>query len=89
MSQYYPNPFRSFGGKINVKFDLSNYKTKADIKSISHVHTSIFALKVNLANLKAGVEKLDIDKLQPVPVDLSKLINVVKNKVVKKTVLLK
>ena len=49
-------------------------------------HTLIFALKTNLANLKTEVDKLDIDKLVPVPVDLSKLSDVVKNDVVKKTV---
>ena len=51
-------------------------------------HTLIpsFALKANVANLKTEVDKLDIDKLAPVPVDLSKLSDVVKNDVVKKTV---
>ena len=68
--------------KYYVKVDLSNYATKADIKIISHVDTSIFALKTNLANLKTEVDKLDIDKLAPVPLDLSKL-DVVKNDVVK------
>ena len=43
-------------------------------------------MKTNLANLKNEVDKLDIDKLVPVPTDLSKLSNVVKNDVVKKTV---
>ena len=57
-----------------------------NIKNISHVDTSSFALKTNLANLKTEVDKLDIDKLVPVPVDLSKLSDVVKNDVVKKTV---
>ena len=84
MSQYFPKPFRSFGGNINVKVDLSNYATKADIKNISHVDTSSFALKTNLASLKTKVAKLDIDKLVPVPVDLCKLNDVVKNDVVKK-----
>ena len=42
--------------------DLSNYVTKADIKNISHVGTSSFALKTNLATLKTEVDKLDIDK---------------------------
>ena len=69
---------------INVSVDLSNYATKADIKNISHVHTSNFALKTNLASLKSVVDKLDIDKLVPVPTDLRKIINVVKNDVVKK-----
>ena len=86
MSQYFPKPYEPFGGDINVKVDLSNYATKADIKNISHVDTSSFALKTNLANLKTEIDKLDIDKLVPVPVDLSKLSDVVKNDVVKKGV---
>ena len=86
MSQYFPKPYEPFGGDINVKVDLSNYATKADIKNISHADTSSFALKTNLANLKTEVDKLDINKLVPVPVDLSKLSDVVKNDVVKKTV---
>ena len=86
MSQYFPEPYEIFGGDINVKVDLSNYATKADIKNISHVDTSSFALKTNLASLRTEVDKLDIEKLVPVPVDLSKLSNVVKNNVVKKDV---
>ena len=73
-----------FGGDINVKVHLSNYATKSDIKNVSHVDTSSFALKTNLANLKTETDKLDIDKLAPVPVDLSKLSHVAKNNVVKK-----
>ena len=72
MSQCFPKPYESFGGDINVKVDLSNFATKADIKNISHIDTSNFALKTNLANLKTELDKLDIDKLVPVPVDLSK-----------------
>ena len=86
MSQYFPKLYERFGRDINVKVDLSNYATKADIKNISHVDTSSFALKTNLANLKTEVDKLDIDKLVPVPADLSKLSNVVKNDVVKNNV---
>ena len=87
MSQYFPKPFNShFGDSIKVKTDLSHYATKTDIKNISHVDTSSFALKTNLADLKTEVDKLDIDKLVPIPVDLSKLTDVVKNDVVKKTV---
>ena len=85
MSQYFPKPFRSFGGNINVKVDLSNYATKTDLKNVTHVDTSSFALKTNLANLKTEVDKLDIDKLKPLPDDVSKLSNVVTNEVVKKT----
>ena len=84
MSKYFPKSFRSFGRNINVKVDLSNYATKADIKNISHVDTSSFALKTNLANLKTEVDKLGIHKLATVPTDLSKLSNVVRNDVVKK-----
>ena len=52
MSQYFPKPFRSFGENINVKFDVSNYATKTDLKNIAHVNTSNFTLKTNLASLK-------------------------------------
>ena len=86
MSQYFPKSYKPFGRDINVKVDLSNYATKADIKNISHAGTSSFALKTNLANLKTEFDKLDIDKLAPVPIDLSKLSDVVKNDVVKKDV---
>ena len=86
MSKYFPEPYEPFGGDINVKVDLCNYATKADIKNISHVDTSSFALKTNLANLKHEVDKLDIDNLVPVPTNLSKLSDVVKNAVVKKDV---
>ena len=86
MSQYFPKPYEAFSGDINVKVDLSNYVIKADIKDISHVDTSSFALKTNLANLKTEVDKLDIEKLVTVPTDLSKLSNVVRNDVVKKDV---
>ena len=82
MSHYFPKLYEPFGGDINVKVNLSNHAKKADIKIISHVDTSIFALKKNLASLKTEVDKLDIDKLVPVPVDLSKLSDVVKNDVI-------
>ena len=65
---------------------MSNYATKTNIKNISLVDISSFALKTNLATLKTEVHTLDIDKLVPVPTDLSKLSNVVKHDVVKKTV---
>ena len=87
MSQYFPKPFNShFGDSIKVKIDLSIYATKTDIKIISHVDTSSFALKTNLANLKSEVDRLDIDKLAQVPVDLSKLSDVVKMMLLKNCV---
>ena len=62
------------------------YATKTDLKNVTHVDTSSFALKTNLANLKTEVDQLDIEKLAPVPVDLSKVSDVVKNDFVKKAV---
>ena len=64
---------------------LSNYVSKTDLKGVTHPDASSFASKTNLANLKAEVDRLDIDKLIPVPDDLAKLSNVVQNDVVKKT----
>ena len=71
---------------------MSNYAKKPDLKHATGVDTSQFAKKDDLANLKSEVDKLDIDKLselapdklKPVPADLSKLSDVVKNDVVKK-----
>ena len=85
MSKYFPKPPSDYKN-IKIKIDLTNYATKKDINDIAHVDTSNFALKTNLANLKTEVDKLDIDKLATVPVDLSKLSNVVKNNVDKKAV---
>ena len=84
MSQFFPKPYGPFGWDINVKVDLSNYATKADIKNISHVDTSSFALKANLADLKTEVDKLNIDKLVLVPVDSSKLSDLVKMMLLKR-----
>ena len=85
MSQYFPKPYESFGGEINVKVDLSNSSRKTGLKNISHVDVGSFVLKSNLASLKAKVDKLDITKLTSVPNDLAKPSNAVKNDVVKKT----
>ena len=84
MSQYLPKPYELFSGDVNAKVDLSNYALKTDIKNISHVDTSSFALKSNLAILKTEVDNLDIDKLVSVPVDLNKLSDVVKMMLLKK-----
>ena len=80
MSQFFPKPHDA------VRVDLSNYPTKTDIKNISYVDASSLTLKSNLASLKTEVDKLDIDKLVPVAIDLNKLRGVVKDDVVKKTV---
>ena len=39
MSQYFPKPYKSFGGNINVKVYLSNYPTKLDLKKLAGVDT--------------------------------------------------
>ena len=85
MSNYFRRRYKRFDGDISLKIDLSNYATKTDLKHLSHVDVSSFALKSNLASLKTEVDKIDADKLKTVVVDLAKLSNVVKNDVVKKT----
>ena len=85
MSNYFRRRYKRFDGDINVRVDLSNYATKTDLKNVSHVDVSSFALKSNLASLKTEIDKIDTDKLKTVPVDLAKLSNVVKNDVIKKT----
>ena len=82
---YYP-PYKSSSSNIKVELDLTNYATKTDSNNITHVDTSSFAIKTNLAALKTDVDKIDIDKLKTAPTDLAKLTNAVENDLVKKTV---
>ena len=56
---------------LKLQLIYPNYATKTDIENISHVDTSSFAMKTNLDNLITEVDKLDIDKLAPVSVDLN------------------
>ena len=58
VTQYFSEPYEPFHGDINVKVASSNYATKTDIKNISHVNTSSFALKSNLASLNTEIDKL-------------------------------
>ena len=83
MDGYFPKPPRVCEN-IKIEVDLSNYATKYDIKNITHVDASNFALKTNLSSLKTEVDKLDIAKLVPIPADLSKLNNVVKMMLLKR-----
>ena len=69
MSEYFPEP-KSLGGRMKVELDLSNYATNADLKIAKTADTSKFAKKVDLANLKSNVDKLDIDKIKNVPSNL-------------------
>ena len=73
MCKYFPKPCKRFGGDIDVIVDLYNHATK-----------SLSAVKLNLANLKAEIDKIDFDKWKTLSVDLSKLGNVANNDVVKK-----
>ena len=82
-NQYFP-PYGS-SNNIKVELGLANYATKDDVKNITHVDVSSYATKTNLAALKSEVDKIDVDKLKTVPVDLAKLSNLVKNDIVKKT----
>ena len=84
MSKFFSERYEPFGGDINVTVGISNYATKTDLKIVTHIDTSSFVFKKKLANLKTEVDKLNIDKLLPVPVDLSRLRNVIKNDIVKK-----
>ena len=72
MREYLPKP-KSIGANVKVQLDLSNYATKADFKNATRVHTSDFAKKIDLANLKYDVDKLDIDISKNVPSGLSNL----------------
>ena len=58
MSQYFPKPYKPFRGDSNAKVDLPHYATKTDLKNVSHVDVSSFALKSNLASLKTEIDKL-------------------------------
>ena len=70
MSQYFPKPYKTFRGNINVKVDLSNYATKLDLKNATVIDTSKLALKSKVASLKAEIDQINVDKLKTVPVDL-------------------
>ena len=72
MSEYFPDP-KSFGRRVKVELDLTNYATKADWKSLTGVDISKFAKKVYLTNLKSNVEKLDVDKIKNIPSNLNNL----------------
>ena len=85
MSNYFRRRYKPFDRDISVKADLSTYATKTDLKNVSHVDVSSFALKSNLASLKTEVDKIDANKLKTVPVELAKLSNVVKHDAIKRT----
>ena len=57
-------------GRVKVELDLCSYATKANLKNATDFDTSKFAKKVDLADLKIDLGKLDIDKLENVPSNL-------------------
>ena len=72
MNGYFPE-LKSTRARAKVKLDLSNSATKLDLKNATGVDTSKFAKKVDLANLKFNLGKLDIDKLKTVSFNLNNL----------------
>ena len=84
--QYFPRPFRSFGGNINVKVDFSNYATKTDLKNVTHVDTSNFCTKSNFSQSKNWSWSIRHWQTSISPCHFSKLSDVVKNDVVEKIV---
>ena len=86
MSQCFPKPYELFEGNSNAKVDLSNYAAKTDLDEATGNDTSKLVAKYDVASLKAEIDKIDVEKLETVPVELSKLRNAVNNEVVEKTV---
>ena len=72
MSEYFLEP-KSFGRRVKVELDLTNYVTKADLKNATGVDKSKFTNIVDLASLKSNADKLDIGKLKNMPTNLSNL----------------
>ena len=68
-SPYFPKPLKSFGGNINVKIHMSNYATKADLKNVTEVDASKLSARSDSPNLKAEIDKLDVEKLKTTLVD--------------------
>ena len=56
MGQYFPEPYESFRGDINVKLDLSDYATKTNLKNISHIDVSSYALKLKFKSLNLSLK---------------------------------
>ena len=82
MSKYYP-PHKSSSNIIKVELDLTNYATKTDLKTTTHVDESSFASKTNLVALKTEVDKIDVHKLKTTPTDLAKLTNAIEHDLVR------
>ena len=84
MSEYFAKPYKRIKRNMDVEVDLSNYATKTDVKNATRSDISKLALKSNLASLKPEVDKIDVSKSKTVPVDLSRLSNVLNNELLKR-----
>ena len=84
MSDYLTD-YKSGNSNVKVELDLKNYATKEELKNVTHVDTSSFALKTNLASLKTEADKLDIPKLKTASIDLADLTKEVQENFTKKT----
>ena len=84
MSQYFTELYERFGRNIKVELDRFNYATKSDLIVAVEADTSILAAKSDSARLKAELDKIDLDELKTVPIDLSNLSIAVNNDIVKK-----
>ena len=69
MREYFPEAKPS-GERIKVELDWSNYATKTDLKNSTSVDTSNFDKNVDLTNLEADADKLDIDEVKNVPISI-------------------
>ena len=69
MSEYFPEP-KSSGGRVKGELGLSNFATNTDLTNAAGVDTSKFAKTFDLASLKCNIDKLDIDRLNNVPINL-------------------
>ena len=74
---------KTFGGKVKVELDLSNYATKADLKNATGVDTSKFVKQVDLVSLKSNVDKLDTGKLRNVSRNLSRKVKSINQMLIK------
>ena len=72
MSEYFLEP-KSLGKRVKVELEMSNYATKIELKNVTGFDMSKVAKKIDVANLKYNVDKLDIDKLKNIPTNASNL----------------
>ena len=70
---YYPEPDRHIRDKVKLVLDLPNYSTKIELDQATGIDISDLAAMKDFIALKAGVDKLDINKLVDVATSLNNL----------------